>query len=92
MHSHNHNHNGATGTALRWSTIATVGFAVVEVAAGIQSHSLALLSDAGHNFTDALALLLAWFGFYLQTKPADEIKTYGYQPKLNYVYGRKPLL
>ena len=78
MHSHNHNHNGATGTALRWSTIATVGFAVVEVAAGIQSHSLALLSDAGHNFTDALALLLAWFGFYLQTKPADEIKTYGY--------------
>lgn len=78
MHSHNHSHNGATGTALRWSTIATVGFAVVEVAAGIQSHSLALLSDAGHNFTDALALLLAWFGFYLQTKPADEIKTYGY--------------
>jgi cobalt-zinc-cadmium efflux system protein len=78
VHSHNHNHNGATGTALRWSTIATVGFAVVEVAAGIQSHSLALLSDAGHNFTDALALLLAWFGFYLQTKPADEIKTYGY--------------
>ena len=32
----------------------------VEVFAGIQSHSLALLSDAGHNFTDGLALLLAW--------------------------------
>jgi cobalt-zinc-cadmium efflux system protein len=50
----------------------------VEVFAGIQAHSLALLSDAGHNFTDALALLLAWFGFYLQSKPADEFKTYGY--------------
>lgn len=50
----------------------------VEVFAGIQAHSLALVSDAGHNFTDALALLLAWFGFYLQSRPADEVKTYGY--------------
>jgi cobalt-zinc-cadmium efflux system protein len=49
-----------------------------EILAGIQAHSLALISDAGHNFTDALALLLAWFGFYLEAKPADEIKTYGY--------------
>jgi cobalt-zinc-cadmium efflux system protein len=53
-------------------------FAVVEVFAGWKAHSLALLSDAGHNFTDALALGLAWMGFYLQSKPADEVKTYGY--------------
>ena len=52
---------------------------MVEVFAGIAAHSLALLSDAGHNFTDALALLLAWFGFVLQSRPADENKTYGYQ-------------
>jgi cobalt-zinc-cadmium efflux system protein len=52
---------------------------VVEVVAGIEAHSLALLSDAGHNFTDALALLLAWFGFVLQSRPADESRTYGYQ-------------
>jgi cobalt-zinc-cadmium efflux system protein len=50
----------------------------LEVFAGIRAHSLALVSDAGHNFTDALALLLAWFGFYLQSRPADEVKTYGY--------------
>jgi cobalt-zinc-cadmium efflux system protein len=50
----------------------------VEIFAGIQAHSLALVSDAGHNFTDALALLLAWFGYYLEGRPADEIKTYGY--------------
>jgi cobalt-zinc-cadmium efflux system protein len=55
-----------------------VVFVVVEIVAGVRAHSLALLSDAGHNFTDALALLLAWFGFYLQSKPADESKTYGY--------------
>ena len=46
---------------------------------GLRSHSLALLSDAGHNATDALALLLAWFGVWFQEKPADEVKTFGYQ-------------
>jgi cobalt-zinc-cadmium efflux system protein len=63
---------------LKWSLTATLFFVLVEVVAGILAHSLALLSDAGHNFTDALALLLAWFGVYLQAKPADETKTYGY--------------
>ena len=77
-HSHSHHHHGATGSRLQWSLAATALFVVIEVVAGIQSHSLALLSDAGHNFTDALALFLAWFGFYLQSKPANESKTYGY--------------
>jgi cobalt-zinc-cadmium efflux system protein len=51
---------------------------MIEIVAGIRAHSLALISDAGHNFTDALALALAWLGFYLQSKPADETKTFGY--------------
>jgi cobalt-zinc-cadmium efflux system protein len=59
--------------------VATWGFVVVEIVAGLRAHSLALLSDAGHNFTDALALLLAWMAFRLQSRPADEVKTYGYQ-------------
>jgi len=58
--------------------VVTIAFVVLEVVAGIRAHSLALISDAGHNFTDALALALAWIGFYLQSKPADEIKTFGY--------------
>lgn len=79
MHSHaHHHHHGATGSVLRWSLAATALFVVIEVWAGFRAHSLALLSDAGHNFTDAGALLLAWVGFRLQAKPADEIKTYGY--------------
>jgi len=49
------------------------------VYAGLSSGSLALLSDAGHNFTDALALLLAAVSLYLQEKPANQVKTYGYQ-------------
>lgn len=75
MHEH---HHAGTGRVLGWSLVATAVFVVVEFIAGIQAHSLALLSDAGHNLTDALALLLAWFGFYLQAKPADEIQTFGY--------------
>jgi cobalt-zinc-cadmium efflux system protein len=63
---------------LKWSLAVTGIFVAVEVWAGFRAHSLALLSDAGHNFTDAVALFLSWFGVYLQGKPADEIKTYGY--------------
>jgi len=45
----------------------------------LRAGSLALLSDAGHNFTDAVALLLAAIGLYFQTRPADHTKTFGYQ-------------
>ena len=79
MHAHAHSTGGATGRVLRWSVAATLLFVVVEVGAGVRAHSLALLSDAGHNSTDALALLLAWIANYLEAKPANEIKTYGYQ-------------
>jgi cobalt-zinc-cadmium efflux system protein len=75
---HTHSHGSATGQILWWSLVATLVFTAVELIAGFRAHSLALLSDAGHNFTDALSLLLAWFGFYLQAKPADEVKTFGY--------------
>jgi cobalt-zinc-cadmium efflux system protein len=77
LHAHGHQHS--TGRVLKWSLAATVAFIAVETLAGFEAHSLALLSDAGHNFTDALALLLAWFGYYLESKPADEMRTYGYR-------------
>ena len=53
-------------------------FVVVEVIAGIRAHSLALLADAGHNFTDALALVLAAIAVFIQSKPPNDVKTYGY--------------
>ncbi len=64
---------------LSWSLLATVLFVGIEIVAGFRAHSLALLSDAGHNATDALALLLAWLAVWFQAKPADEVKTFGYQ-------------
>ena len=73
-----HHHTRATGWILQASLAATLAFTAFEVFAGLKAHSLALLSDAGHNFTDALALLLAAIGVYLQGKPANESKTFGY--------------
>jgi cobalt-zinc-cadmium efflux system protein len=77
VHEHNHTHDA--GNVLIWSLGLTAAFVVVEAAAGLRAHSLALVADAGHNFTDALALLLAWFGVYFERKPPDESRTYGYQ-------------
>jgi cobalt-zinc-cadmium efflux system protein len=50
----------------------------VEIAGGLLSHSLALLSDAGHMLTDALALLLGLFAINLARRPATPTRTYGY--------------
>jgi cobalt-zinc-cadmium efflux system protein len=75
---HSHSYGRASRRVLAWSLAATSLFVVVELAAGIRAHSLALISDAGHNTTDALALLLAWFAVYLQSKPADQTRTFGY--------------
>ena len=73
-----HSHDLKTGVVLRTSIVLMLALAAAEAAAGYWTHSLALLSDAGHNFTDSVALVLAWFAFHWQTKPPDEVKTYGY--------------
>src|SRR6202165_2527831 len=51
----------------------------VELAGGLVSHSLALLSDAGHVLTDVFALGLAWFALEQSKRPADRRRSYGYQ-------------
>jgi cobalt-zinc-cadmium efflux system protein len=75
---HHHGHHHGTANILKWSFFATILFVVVEAIAGFRSGSLALISDAGHNFTDAVALVLAAIGLYMQSKPADSVKTFGY--------------
>jgi cobalt-zinc-cadmium efflux system protein len=47
--------------------------------AGLRAHSLALISEAGHNASDFLALLLSFAAVYFQSRPADPSKTFGYQ-------------
>ena len=63
---------------LALSLSITLGFVVVEAFAGWHANSLALLSDAGHNLTDVLALGLAWFALRLSLRPADARRSFGY--------------
>ncbi len=66
------------GWVLKVSTVATLLFVALAMAAGYYAHSLALISDAWHNFSDALALVLSWFAVYLQSRRPDAVKTFGY--------------
>src|SRR2546425_8665646 len=67
------------GTGLRLALGLTLVVLAVELAGGLLSHSLALLSDAGHILTDVLALGLAWFAVAQARRPADQKRSYGYQ-------------
>jgi cobalt-zinc-cadmium efflux system protein len=78
-HFHAHAHGKATGKILLASLAVTLVFVAVEAVAGLRSGSLALLSDAGHNFTDAFGLGLAAAGWYFAAKPGDHVRTFGYQ-------------
>src|ERR1700761_6498760 len=76
------NQSASTGkiqSMLRISLIATLAYVVVTFIAGLRAHSLALLSEAGHNVSDFLALLLSFAAVYFQSRPADDQRTFGYQ-------------
>jgi cobalt-zinc-cadmium efflux system protein len=77
MHVHAHG-GGSPKRVLKISLGVTLAYIVLLVMAGIRAHSLALLSEAGHNLSDFLALLLSLVAVYLQTRPANSTKTYGY--------------
>src|SRR2546421_13074575 len=64
---------------LRLALGLTMVVLLVELAGGLASHSLALLSDAGHVLTDVFALGLAWFAVEQAKRPADRRRSYGYQ-------------
>jgi cobalt-zinc-cadmium efflux system protein len=68
-----------TQSVLRFSLVATAAYVAVTFIAGLRAHSLALLSEAGHNVSDFLALLLSFAAVYFQSRPADSSKTFGYQ-------------
>jgi cobalt-zinc-cadmium efflux system protein len=68
-----------TQTVLSVSLVATLAYVAVTFVAGLRAHSLALLSEAGHNMSDFLALLLSFVAVYFQSRPANDSKTFGYQ-------------
>lgn len=74
---HNHTHGMARKT-LRLAFFLTLIVLAAEVAGGLIANSLALLSDAGHVFTDIFALGLAWFATAQAERPANAQNTFGY--------------
>jgi cobalt-zinc-cadmium efflux system protein len=66
------------GSALKLALALTCVVLAVELVGGLISHSLALLSDAGHVLTDVFALGLAWFAVAQASRPADSRRSYGY--------------
>ena len=64
---------------LQFSLMATLAYVVLTFVAGLRAHSLALISEAGHNISDALALLLSFVAVYFQGRPPTDAKTFGYQ-------------
>ena len=77
----NHHHHHALpdyNRAFAAAVVLNVGFVVVEAVFGVISGSLALLTDAGHNLSDVLGLLLAWGAAALAKKKPSPRRTYGF--------------
>ena len=78
MHTHSHGTGERTSKVLQVSLGVTFAYIVLLVVAGIRAHSLALLSEAGHNLSDFVALLLSLVAVYLESRPPSATKTYGW--------------
>jgi len=84
-HGHGHHHHDHTPKLDHLNTAFIVGivlnsaFVVLEVIAGLWSHSLSLLTDAGHNLSDVAGLALALLAFKLTKVSANSEYTYGYK-------------
>jgi cobalt-zinc-cadmium efflux system protein len=75
-----HEYRGLNSTAARLfvALVVTLAFVVVEAAGGFFANSLALLTDALHNLSDAFALGLTWWALRLSFRPANNTRTFGY--------------
>src|SRR5215472_15024458 len=79
-HSHDHEHtSGNFGTTFAIATALNLGLVAVQVFYGVVAHSVALLADAGHNFGDALGLVIAWSAHVLASLNPTARYTYGFR-------------
>ncbi|WP_420401406.1 cation diffusion facilitator family transporter [Flagellimonas sp.] len=78
-HGHSHSHNDLKGRNLLISIVLNIAITVSQVIGGLISGSLALLSDALHNFSDVLSLIISYVAALLGRKKASKNKTFGYK-------------
>jgi cobalt-zinc-cadmium efflux system protein len=79
MNDHHHTHNHNAESNLKMAFWLNAVFALVEIAGGILTNSIAILSDAFHDLGDSVALGLAWYFQRVSAKERDDIYTYGYK-------------
>ena len=86
-HDHGHAHGGHGhshaptdfGTRFLWAAALNAAFILAEIIYGLKANSLALLADAGHNFSDVISLILSWAAWWLAKKKPVAGFTYGYR-------------
>ena len=77
-HSHEHDHAPASfGRAFAIGIVLNLGFVAVETVFGFYANSISLISDAGHNLSDVLGLVVAWAGAMMARRAASPRFTYG---------------
>jgi cobalt-zinc-cadmium efflux system protein len=80
MSGHHHDHSHARqGRSLVVSICLNLGFAVAELIFGLLANSLALVANSIHDFSDAVALTLSYFGFRLSERAPNRRRTFGYR-------------
>src|SRR5262249_26577118 len=79
-HAHNdHDHHDHAHGVTNFGAAFAIATAVAQVIYGLAANSVALLADAGHNFGDALGLVLAWGAYLLGRAAPTERFTYGFR-------------
>jgi cobalt-zinc-cadmium efflux system protein len=80
--SHNHHHHhidpNAGDARVALAILVNIGLTIAQVIGGLFSGSLALIADALHNFSDAIALIIAFAARRIARRPSDETMTFGY--------------
>lgn len=76
---HHHGHHASSGKNLAITIVLNIIITLAQVMGGIFSGSLALLSDALHNFSDVMALMIAWWARKISTRKSSEECTFGYK-------------
>ncbi len=78
-HNHSHSHHQVQGKNLLYSIVLNIVITVAQIIGGFISGSLALLSDALHNFSDVLSLIFSYIAHKLSRKKASVNQTFGYK-------------
>ncbi len=79
VHNHSHSHQKLTGRNLLFSILLNIGITIAQVIGGLVSGSLSLLSDALHNFSDVISLIVSYFANRLAKREASIKRTFGFK-------------